>query len=197
MRNAGSGFRDISSIGLGNRVPGNEFHLRCVSFVQIADLPSTGDVMGAANHRLHPAEARIARRTDLRFLELFQGQLEVSIATFVQEQAIIAAPGTHQLVFVTDVDEKIIDLGSPRADGRITRPHDANSIQQAKSLIHLQAEISDIVRCNFLEVREQLGGHALFKLRDGFSLPVRQNALCKKGRELFLELVNEGEIDST
>src|SRR4029453_11465455 len=84
----GSDFGDISAVRFGDFVAGDELHIWSVARFQIATFAGAAHVMRAPNHRLHPTQARVARRADLSLLIFFQRQFDVSVPSFVQQKAV-------------------------------------------------------------------------------------------------------------
>jgi len=63
--------------------------------------------MGAANHRLHPFQSRIARRADLALGKRGLGQRSIRVSPLMQLQLAFHMPGTHDLTFKLNIHIKI------------------------------------------------------------------------------------------
>src|SRR5215467_5142142 len=68
-------------------------------------------VVCAADHRLHPPEARIPRRADLLLREPAPvSQPDKRIASLVQGERAVAHAGPHDLALVRHVHEEVVDI---------------------------------------------------------------------------------------
>ena len=74
--NSGGGF-GVGLIGSIYGVSVNIGDLGRLLLAEISLLSGPGDVMGATDHRLHPAQPRIARRADLRAGEVYRWNVDV------------------------------------------------------------------------------------------------------------------------
>ena len=81
---------------------------------------------------------------------------------------------------------------TPGSPERVT----LDTIEQAHALIHLQAEIRDIVRVGLFEILHQGSGHALRQLAGDFLLPLRQHLFREERRKLLLQLVGKVKIEA-
>ena len=109
--------------------------------------------MGAMHHRLHPAQPRVARRTDLLLGERSQRQRHEGISAFVQFQSAIDKAGADNFTFVRHIHKKFRNVAGRSAKIRIARTHDADAIEQAHPPIHLQTEIRDVAAEVFGKLR--------------------------------------------
>ena len=150
--------------------------------------------MGTSNHRLHPAQARVARRANLAGVVFLRRKLDVRVAALVQEQFSEARARTHEFPLVPDVHEIILHRDRPTAKFQVTRPLDANAVHESHAAIHLETEIRRVRRAGPLEMRDSLRPDVAWKLARGLHLPFGQDALGEERRKMALPLVRVFEV---
>src|SRR5437588_443639 len=132
---------DIRETGIGNLVSLHEGHAGCVGFVQIFSLAGARNVVRAVDDGLHPAQTRVARRTDLRGVEGLRREFEIRIAAAMEKQFPVAPARANGFAFPSDVDEVVVDGGCTFPKLRIAGALDADAIEQTHAGIHLLAKI--------------------------------------------------------
>src|SRR5215813_10691107 len=109
----------MSGAELGERFMGSldglPFYVRDAGrllWAKIRLLASTRHVVRAPDHRLHPAQPRVARGTDLLLAEPGRRAAEgdVRLAALVQGQRPVAHACPHDLALVRDVHEEVVHV---------------------------------------------------------------------------------------
>src|SRR5450631_4062057 len=123
-----------SLIGSFNGVSFNKGYFGRVFPAKVGFFSGTGNVMRAMNHRLHPAQPRVARRANVHFSKSCLRQRNKGISAFMQFQSSIYKTSANNLTFVRNIHKKIWNIAGRSPQSRITRTHHANAIKQTHVL---------------------------------------------------------------
>ena len=186
----------VSFVGAVYGVTGDKSNFRGIPMIKVSLFAGPCNIMGAVQYGLHPPEASVPGRTNLRRRKRSRGQSQVSGAPLVQLQgAGGGAAGADQFTLVADIHKIIIDRLGGLAEGRIAGAHDANPLQQAHGAVHLQAEISDGVGRDALERAHPAGLDVGGQLAGGLVAPGGRDFFCVQRGELALNFILKREIE--
>src|SRR4051794_21980244 len=141
---SGRGF-DIGLIRPLDGVADDVVDLGRVFLPKVILFAGTRHIVRAPDHRLHPAQAGVARRADLFAGVRYVGEVHVLVTPLVQPRPALDQPGPHDLALVRQVDVEVFDVAGRPAEGWIARAGHADALEQAHLAVHVQAEIGDVI----------------------------------------------------
>lgn len=172
-----------------------------LGFVEVGLFAQAGEVVGAVEGGLHPAEAGVAGGGNLFFFEGDGVEREVAVAAFVQQEGAVVETRADDFGLVRGVDEEAFvgvlagEFAGGGTEVRIGGAVDFDVSQESEFTHDVEAEVGDVGRGGVTEDVDEGLVEVVGKGVAGVGVPLWGDALEIERGELALELVFKFEVE--